>query len=148
MDAVGKLELIGSHMSLEPAEDADAVARPTGWVNPLEVAACGHSPADLRRAVEAGALSAITKGAPDPGATLEPRKREKNSLGIHYAAMPGGRRTALLKTLLTSACERDCYYCPFRARRNYRRATFKPEEMAQVFMQMQQAGASGLQRAL
>jgi predicted DNA-binding helix-hairpin-helix protein len=54
--------------------------------------------------------------------------------------MPGGARARLLKTLLTSACERDCYYCPFRARRNYRRATFKPAEMAQVFMQMRQAG--------
>jgi predicted DNA-binding helix-hairpin-helix protein len=41
--------------------------------------------------------------------------------------------------MLTSACERDCYYCPFRARRNYRRATFKPEEMALVFTQMAQA---------
>ncbi len=142
MDTVGKLALIGSHMSLEPAEDADAVARPTGWADPHMVAPCGHSPADLRRAVDAGALSTITKGAPDPGAALE---RKKNSLGIHQAVMPGGKRTALLKTLLTSACERDCYYCPFRARRNYRRATFKPEEMALVFSQMHQSGvAEGL----
>src|SRR3972149_9191437 len=59
--------------------------------------------------------------------------------------MPGGKRIALLKTLLTSACERDCFYCPFRARRNYRRATFKPEEMASVFAQMNRAGiAEGL----
>jgi predicted DNA-binding helix-hairpin-helix protein len=137
MDTVGKLALIGSHMSLEPAEDADAVARPTGWADPHTVAPCGHSPADLRRAVDAGALSTLTKGAPDPSAALE---RKKSSLGIHQAAMPGGKRTALLKTLLTSACERDCYYCPFRARRNYRRATFKPEEMAAVFSQMHQSG--------
>lgn len=142
MDAVGKLALIGSHMGLEPAEDADAVARPTGWADPHTVAPCGHSPADLRRAVDAGALSAVTKGAPDPGASLA---RKKNSLGIHQAVMPGGQRTALLKTLLTSACERDCFYCPFRARRNFRRATFKPAEMASVFSQMHQSGvADGL----
>jgi predicted DNA-binding helix-hairpin-helix protein len=142
MDTVGKLALVGSHMSLEPAEDADLVARPTGWADPHTVAPCGHSPADLRRAVDAGALSAVTKGAPDPGASLE---RKKNSLGIHQAVMPGGKRTALLKTLLTSACERDCYYCPFRARRNFRRATFKPEEMASVFSQMHRSGvADGL----
>jgi predicted DNA-binding helix-hairpin-helix protein len=147
MDTVGKLALIGSHMSLEPAEDADAVARPTGWADPHAVAPCGHSPADLRRAVDAGALnagalSATTNGAPDPGAALE---RKKNSLGIHQAVMPGGKRTALLKTLLTSACERDCFYCPFRARRNFRRATFKPAEMASVFSQMHQSGvAEGL----
>ena len=142
MDTVGKLALIGSHMSLEPAEDADAVARPTGWADPHVVAPCGHSPADLRRAVDAGALNTLTKGAPDPGAGLE---RKKNSLGVYQAAMPGGKRAALLKTLLTSACERDCYYCPFRARRNYRRATFKPAEMASVFSQMHRAGvADGL----
>ncbi len=142
MDTVGKLALIGSHMRLEPAEDADAVARPTGWADPHAVAPCGHSPADLRRAVDAGALNTLTKGAPDPGADLE---RKKNSLGIYQAAMPGGKRTALLKTLLTSACERDCFYCPFRAGRNFRRATFKPAEMALVFSQMHQSGvADGL----
>jgi predicted DNA-binding helix-hairpin-helix protein len=46
----------------------------------------------------------------------------------------------MLKTMLTSACERNCHYCPFRAGRNYRRATFKPEEMAKTFMHMQRAG--------
>ena len=46
----------------------------------------------------------------------------------------------LLKTLLTSACERNCYYCPFRAGRNYRRTTFRPEELGQAFMDMQRAG--------
>ena len=142
MDTVGKLALIGSHMGLEPAEDADAVARPTGVSDPHMRAPCGHSPADLRRAVDAGALSTLTQGAPDPSAALE---RKKSSLGIHNAVMPGGQRTALLKTLLTSACERDCYYCPFRARRNFRRATFKPEEMASVFSEMHRSGvADGL----
>jgi predicted DNA-binding helix-hairpin-helix protein len=54
--------------------------------------------------------------------------------------MPNGKTIALLKTLLTSACERDCYYCPFRAGRNYRRTTLKPEEMAKIFMAMHRAG--------
>jgi predicted DNA-binding helix-hairpin-helix protein len=54
--------------------------------------------------------------------------------------MPGGKHITLLKTLLTSACERNCYYCPFRAGRDYRRATFKPEEMASTFMKMYRAG--------
>ena len=47
--------------------------------------------------------------------------------------MPGGRRIPLLKTMLTTACERDCLYCPFRAGRNARRVTFRPEELARVF---------------
>jgi predicted DNA-binding helix-hairpin-helix protein len=53
--------------------------------------------------------------------------------------MPGGKTIALLKTMLTSACERDCYYCPFRAGRDYRRATFKPEEMARTFNELQRS---------
>ncbi|MCA9955298.1 MAG: radical SAM protein, partial [Anaerolineales bacterium] len=52
----------------------------------------------------------------------------------------GGKTMPMLKTLLTSACERNCYYCPFRAGRNYRRHTFKPEEMAKAFMQLYRAG--------
>jgi predicted DNA-binding helix-hairpin-helix protein len=57
---------------------------------------------------------------------------------VHHAVMPGGQRIALLKTLQTSACERDCYYCPFRAGRDFRRATFTPDEMARVFSEMAQ----------
>lgn len=57
---------------------------------------------------------------------------------IHHAAMPGGKRIKLLKTLLTSACERNCYYCPFRAGRDYRRTTFSPDEMASTFTLLHQ----------
>lgn len=56
------------------------------------------------------------------------------------AALPNGRKITLLKSLLTSACERNCYYCPFRAGRDFRRATFKPEEFAQIFNSLHQAG--------
>jgi predicted DNA-binding helix-hairpin-helix protein len=59
---------------------------------------------------------------------------------IHHAVMPGGKRIALLKTLLTSACERYCYYCPFRAGRDFRRATFSADEMARVFDEMSRRG--------
>jgi predicted DNA-binding helix-hairpin-helix protein len=59
---------------------------------------------------------------------------------IHQAAMSGGKPFPLLKTLLTSACERNCNYCPFRAGRNYQRVTMKPEEMAHTFMSLHQKG--------
>jgi len=59
---------------------------------------------------------------------------------VHNAIMPNGKTIPLLKTLLTSACERDCHYCPFRAGRNLRRATLKPDEMAQIFMAFHRAG--------
>ncbi|MCP4142766.1 MAG: hypothetical protein GY755_21200 [Chloroflexi bacterium] len=64
---------------------------------------------------------------------------------IHPAVMPNGKKTRLLKTLLSSACERDCFYCPFRAGRDFRRATFAPEEFARLFMQLHKADlADGL----
>ena len=59
---------------------------------------------------------------------------------LHDAALPNGKKITLLKTLLTSACERNCYYCPFRAGRDFRRATFKPDELAKTFMALHQAG--------
>ncbi len=58
---------------------------------------------------------------------------------IHYAATPRGP-VALLKGMVTSACERNCLYCPFRAGRDYRRATFTPDELAATFDQMVRAG--------
>jgi len=58
---------------------------------------------------------------------------------VHHAAMPNGKSIKLLKTLLTSACERNCFYCPFRAGRDFRRATLKPDEMALTFMNLHQA---------
>lgn len=52
---------------------------------------------------------------------------------IHQAAMPGGKRLALLKTLLSSVCERDCYYCACRAGRDCQRVAFSPDEFARGF---------------
>ena len=57
---------------------------------------------------------------------------------IHNAVMPNGKRIALLKTMLTSACERNCGYCAFRQGRDFRRATFSPDELAGLFMRLHQ----------
>lgn len=59
---------------------------------------------------------------------------------ITEITLPGGKRMKVLKTLLTSACERNCNYCPFRAGRDLRRATFKPEELAKIFMEVYGGG--------
>jgi predicted DNA-binding helix-hairpin-helix protein len=67
--------------------------------------------------------------------------KQLEGIPISEAVAPGGRRVKLLKTLLTSACERDCYYCPFRAGRDMRRATFKPDEMAKTFVALEKGGA-------
>lgn len=61
-------------------------------------------------------------------------------LPISYAALPNGRRMPLLKTLLTSACERNCYYCALRAGRDFRRQTFKPDELAETSVKLWRAG--------
>jgi len=68
--------------------------------------------------------------------------KQRDAVFIHPAQLPNGQNIKLLKTLLTSACERDCFYCPFRAGRDFRRATFKPEEFASVFMELNRTGAA------
>jgi predicted DNA-binding helix-hairpin-helix protein len=145
MDSEAKLQLLTQSMNLEPAEEKRIDLPPSAH----QLAPCGHSPADLKRAMEqlpsaVGRGGAQARGGEGSSAasTLDAKR---NSLGIHHAVMPGGKTIPLLKTLLTSACERDCYYCPFRAGRNFRRATFKPDEMARTFVDLQQANiAEGL----
>ena len=66
--------------------------------------------------------------------------KQRDAIFVHPAQLPSGRTIKLLKTLLTSACERDCYYCPFRAGRDFQRATFKPDEFASVFMELNRKG--------
>jgi predicted DNA-binding helix-hairpin-helix protein len=66
--------------------------------------------------------------------------KERDQAFTHSAQLPNGQKIVLLKTLLTSACERDCFYCPFRAGRDFRRATFKPDEFAGLFSKMNQSG--------
>jgi predicted DNA-binding helix-hairpin-helix protein len=83
-----------------------------------------------------------TDGAPrinSPAPTCFSPK-ERDQAFTHRAQLPNGKSILLLKTLLSSACERDCFYCPFRAGRDFRRATFKPDEFAQLFSKMNQSG--------
>ena len=65
--------------------------------------------------------------------------KEKDQAFVHPAQLPNGQKIMLLKTLLSSACERDCFYCPFRAGRDFRRATFKPDEFASLFAKLSAA---------
>jgi hypothetical protein len=54
---------------------------------------------------------------------LPPGGRE--AITVKNAIMPNGQRIKLLKTLLSSYCEKNCLYCPFRAQRDMPRAAFK-----------------------
>ena len=69
-----------------------------------------------------------------------PRVDDDLSDCITTAMRPDGKRIALLKTLLTSVCERDCRYCAFRQGRDFRRVSFYPDELARVVVQLHRKG--------
>ena len=69
---------------------------------------------------------------------LSPGKQD--SIVIYPAHLPGGGRIRLLKTLLSSVCEKDCNYCPFRAGRDFHRVSFQADEFANLFMRLQTSG--------
>lgn len=55
---------------------------------------------------------------------------------ISDVTTPTGKKP-ILKAMMTTACERNCYYCPFRAGRNQtQRITFSPDEMAATHMKL------------
>lgn len=93
--------------------------------------------AHLEPAEETGCVRLDGRAAAQPEARPSSRKHDPV---ISQAVLPNGQRMRLLKTLLTSACERNCYYCPFRAGRDFHRETFKPEELAATFMALAGAG--------
>jgi len=68
-------------------------------------------------------------------------KGKPTDLPVTEARMPNGQTIVLLKSMMTSACERDCYYCPFRAGRDLRRATFSPDDLARTYMTLYHARA-------
>jgi predicted DNA-binding helix-hairpin-helix protein len=68
-------------------------------------------------------------------------KPKEEALPIFKASIGGGRKVPIIKTVLTSACERNCYYCAFRAGRDSRRHTFQSEELASIYMNMYNSGA-------
>jgi predicted DNA-binding helix-hairpin-helix protein len=66
-------------------------------------------------------------------------ERKQDKISVSDAVLPNGKRISLLKSQLSTVCERNCYYCPFRSGRDFQRASFNPEEFARVFMSLYQA---------
>jgi predicted DNA-binding helix-hairpin-helix protein len=62
--------------------------------------------------------------------------RKQDKVSVSDAVLPNGKRISLLKSQLSTVCERNCYYCPFRTGRDFQRATFNPDEFAKVFMSL------------
>jgi len=122
MESLQKLALAAGEAQFEA--DGGELPRPE-WTSPA--APCGWTERQVREMYDQRSPEEIVhaKGHPIP---------------IHMAAVPGGRRFPLLKVMLTTACERNCYYCPFQAGRDYRRVTFRPDELAQVITRAHRAG--------
>lgn len=58
---------------------------------------------------------------------------------ITNVSTPKGQKP-ILKTMLTTACERNCYYCPFRAGRSRtHRVSITPDDMARAFDTLQRS---------
>jgi putative DNA modification/repair radical SAM protein len=66
-------------------------------------------------------------------------KEQRLRESIYHAKVPGGTMP-LLKTLLTNACIKNCAYCPIAAYCDHMVVSFKPDEMARLFMAMHKAG--------
>jgi predicted DNA-binding helix-hairpin-helix protein len=80
----------------------------------------------------------------EPGPALTPRQQTKRDFlaeAVVQVQRPDGPLT-VLRTMQSSACERNCNYCPFRAGRNSSipRVGFTPDELAREFDRMQRAG--------
>ena len=68
-----------------------------------------------------------------------PRQKYNPMDCISHVQTPTGAKP-ILKTMVTTACEKNCFYCPFRAGRGkMQRVSFKPDELAKTFDDMQRA---------
>lgn len=73
-----------------------------------------------------------------------PTRRERNAAALRRSIAqvmtPRGPKP-VLRTMMTTACERNCFYCAFRAgRSSTERLTFRPDEMAEGFARIRKAG--------
>ena len=86
----------------------------------------------------------VTLYEPAGDAPMQEKKKEsmQSSLSdcITYVSTPTGAKP-LLKSMMTTACERNCFYCPFRAGHSgTKRLSISPDEMAKAFDTMQASG--------
>jgi len=74
-----------------------------------------------------------------------PARRRRNVPDLSECithVVAGNRRMPVLKAMTTTACERDCLYCPFRAGRSAMpRVKITPDDLARGFMALYRAGA-------
>lgn len=92
---------------------------------------------DIHQKVETLSGDAAFDCEGPPPLTHQARKEQFVAHSRAYVTHPQKGKIPLMRIMQTSACERNCYYCPFQAGRNYRRVSLTPEELAAAFDQMQ-----------
>jgi predicted DNA-binding helix-hairpin-helix protein len=86
------------------------------------------------------------EASPSMPAALPPRLRRANEAGalrpLNFRTVSAGRgrRTTLLRILMTNACSFNCYYCPMRRDRDMPRALLKPHELVRIFLEAHRRG--------
>ena len=88
----------------------------------------------LQRLSQAGELDV------DGKACAGARRDSTEGIILTHAQLPNGRVSTLLKSLLTSVCENNCFYCPFRSGRDFRRETIQPDDFANLVVNLTRAG--------
>jgi predicted DNA-binding helix-hairpin-helix protein len=99
-------------------------------------------PDTITKIAQVSAATAFEPAGDQPERERRSTLYQSHSLNecITNVATPRGQ-LPILKTMITTACERNCYYCPFRAGRGRtKRLTFTPDELASGLDTMQRAG--------
>jgi len=95
------------------------------------------TPTTLQKLQIAGDTTAYEPAGDQPQAERTHKRLPHDLPCVSNVSTPTGSK-AIMKTMMTTACERNCHYCPFRAGRGKtQRVTFKPDEMAASFDQLQ-----------
>ena len=86
------------------------------------------------------------EASPSMTPALPPRLRNAKDAGalrpvnFRTVNVGRGRRTTLMRILMTNACSFNCHYCPMRRDRNMPRALLKPHELVRIFLEAHQRG--------
>jgi len=99
-------------------------------------------PDTMTKLAQMGEATKYEPAGDQPQQELRSARYESRSLAecITHVTSPTGK-LPILKAMSTTACEKNCFYCPFRAGRSMmRRVTFKPDELAAGFDTLQRAG--------
>jgi predicted DNA-binding helix-hairpin-helix protein len=100
-----------------------------------------RTPTTLEKLTLAGDSTAFEPAGDTPRTEARRKPAPQELPCISHVATPRGPKP-IMKTMMTTACERNCFYCPFRAGRGKtQRVTFKPDEMAAAFDGLQRSGA-------